>query len=76
MIANIRLSSEDSCGSSFSNLYSLLLDVGTQLEDVLLAGCLEFVGETKVFNLNLETVERRGDESPRLTLKRPQNEVV
>lgn len=32
---------------------SLLLDVGTQLEDVLLAGRLELVGETEIFDLDL-----------------------
>lgn len=31
----------------------LLLDVGTQFEDVFLAGCLELVGKTEIFNLNL-----------------------
>lgn len=33
----------------------LLLDVRTQLEDVLLAGRLELVGETEIFDLNLQT---------------------
>lgn len=47
----------------FWNFCLLLLDVGTQLENIFLAGCLEFVGETKIFNLNLERVERRGPHS-------------
>ena len=34
--------------------HSLLLDVGAQLEDILFAGHLELVGETKVFDLDLE----------------------
>lgn len=33
---------------------SLLLDVRTQLENVLLAGRLELVGETEIFDLDLE----------------------
>lgn len=32
----------------------LLLDVWTQLEDILLAGRLELVGETEIFDLNLQ----------------------
>lgn len=31
----------------------LLLDIGTQFEDVLFAGRLELVGETEIFDLNL-----------------------
>ena len=31
----------------------LLLDVGTQFENILLAGCLELVGEAEIFDLNL-----------------------
>lgn len=36
----------------------LLLDVGTQLEDVLLAGGLKLVGEAEVFDLNLWKTHR------------------
>lgn len=33
----------------------LLLDVGTQFKNVFLAGRLELVGETEIFDLNLRT---------------------
>lgn len=33
--------------------FLLLLDIGTQFEDVLLAGRLELVGETEIFDLDL-----------------------
>lgn len=35
--------------------FLLLLDIGTQFEDVLLAGRLELVGETEIFDLDLWT---------------------
>lgn len=37
----------------------LLLDVGTQLENVFLAGRLELVRETEIFDLNLRTETRQ-----------------
>lgn len=50
--------------------FLLLLDVGTQLEDVLLAGGLKLVGEAEVFDLNLWRKSNEVSVTPELSRRR------